>query len=778
MPNLNLTDEFRQDRGLGMIMLINQDIEDRRGLLKDLQVARALYFNQPSASSKLPWPGASDIHLPVVTEKIESTVPKLVNSFWGTEPIVHVRRVAEDFVPEETNQAEQFINWAIESDIPDFYQTTENWFRNTLLDGTATVKIRWDKSWRKAVEVFPLKIMLEAGEPSPADDQVVPDTARPKMAIEFLVEIFGKPDQLSRALLDFERLDDGDDLMGSRWRVEFLEDRRRLECTVRFAESEFVDEVDVYVYRRVLEDNNPCVELMEFEDLIVPYRTSDLQSASRVVHQYWLTVPEIEAKVAEGEWQLTDEDMEMIRAHRTERQEEKEDNDELRRQKDRREGYDTIETREHEIVAPAGVQPYNENHVLVFEVYVCDDVDGDGEPIEVVYQIPYGLRKIARADYLDEVCPHGRRPFVTLKYLPVSDRFYAMGMGELLVDINIEVNTIINNINNNQELINSPFFFYVPAATTVDPQVLEGITPGQGIPIQDINGVIFPKFQQTPLANFSAMDSLLLFADRVTISPMNAGSPQVRNAPRTARGTLAMLSEGNIKTDLLVTRFQRTGWVETVHQVMGLYQRFMPSEKWFYVTGDPEPRRIRQAQIRGRYEYTFTGNTVNTNREVLRTIAQVRYNTIMTHPDYGQDPIARREALRDFLRHWSEGVDIDRLLPALPGQGAYTHPPMRQQEENQAMAMGLAVDVLPSDPDAEHLQVMEQFEGTPAFENLPPEAVAVYALHKRAHMLQLQQKMSSARLEAQGGGDAKNVPTGMTQAEGGTDLNALEGGNV
>ena len=168
--------------------------------------------------------------------------------------------------------------------------------------------------------------------------------------------------------------------------------------------------------------------------------------------------------------------------------------------------------------------------------------------------------------------------------------------------------------------------------------------------------------------------------------------------------------------------------------------------------------------------FGFTGNSVNTNREVLRQISQVRYNTIMTHPDYSQDPHVRREAIKDFLRHWSEGVDIERLIPALPGEGAYEHPPMSQQDENMSLVQGLRVAVLPSDPHPEHLQVMMQFERQPAFEQMPQSSVILWAMHKREHLEQQAAQMNQGQQPA-GAGQGNNI-----QQAGGMELGALEGG--
>jgi hypothetical protein len=789
---IKLTEEFSKERGRQFLRLIKRDIEDRSTRLAKIQLARALYYGD-KAPVQGPWVGASDVHLPVILEKVEGGVPKCVNAFWGMQPIVQVERVPDEFMPEDTDDTELFFDWSLNSDIADLYLTTENWFRNAFLDGISHVKIFWHRKWRRIVEPWSIKKMWDLGDNDHTGTSV--DVPRPKTVLDILTDIFGAPgaNNLQKSLLDFNHdptaekaqqltdlgMDpnspelamvlDGDSGVGTRWNVSFLENRRSLWATVELESSEFVDEVIARVSRRVMEYDAPKVEVVEYEDLIIPFRALDIQSASRVSQQFWLTIEEIERRAAMGEWDLTEQDLENLRANRTVRQEELPNNRNLAEQKDRVTGTTGGDQREETIDLPEGYAPYNENKVLCFEVYTRDHFPGETESTEVIYQIPYALQKVASARYLDEEFPHGRRPFATLKYQPISGRWDAIGLGENLAPLAIEIDTIINHINNSQELINNPFFFFTPAAMSVTPEVLNGIKPGQGVPVSDINGIVFPKFQQEPLANLSALDSLLLFADRVTMSPMNMGSPQVRNAPRTARGTLAMLSEGNIKTDVLITRWQLTGWTEMVQQLFGLYQKRMPDEKWYYVTGStqkPVPKRTTPAQIRGRFQFKFAGNSVNTNREVLRGIAQVRYSTIMTHPDYATDPQVRRNALEDFLRHFGEGTDISRLMPAMPGQGAYTHPPMDQKQENQALSQGIMLEVLPTDNHPDHLRIMEEYEKTPQFDLMAPEAVGVYAVHKRGHLQGMQAALAAGGQMQPG--MANNIPS--------ENLGTLEGG--
>lgn len=776
MPQtIQLNEEVRKSKGEDLMKLIEIDLRDRQWAIAKRQVARNLYHGVSQRNPR--YQGASNIHLPVLEEKVEGMVPKLVNAFHAAEPKVHVKRVESEYNEELTAQNEAFLNWALENDIPNFYHVTESWFRNILLDGVSVLKIYWDQRWRNTVEISGVKVLWRAGSFDLVGQPVEED--RPRFVIEGLAELFpglievepedGAKDPDATSLLD---------AIGSTYQIEFVENRRHFdEVRVEIAESQYVDEVDFYVYRPVLVCNNPKVEVVEYEDLIVPYGTWDLQEAPRATYRYWLTIDQLKAKVADEGWDITEEEFDRLKS--------------VSKGADRKERdpYDRTLSRQRDVSVGESPSPgasaldddeaaFVDGKFMVYEVFCTDDMNEDGYPEEVVYHIPAALKKIARAYYLEEVAPHGRRPFADGHYIRVSDRWYSRSLGEQLTPINIEVDAIVNMVNEAQELINNPFFFYVPHANTVDPEVLEGIAPGQGIPVSDPNAVFFPKFPQEPLANLSAIDSMLLFADRLTIAPQAVGSNQARNAPRTARGTLALLSESGIKTDIVITGLQNGGWRELAHQLHALYAEYGDDEIWYHVTGATEPRKIRKDELRGRYEYSFSGNSVNTNREVKRSIAQVRYQTLIANPLYSQDLNAMLALTKDFLRHFNEGTDVDKLLPKLPGQGG-SHPPMDQRSENKIMADGVVVEALPLDDHIAHIQEIEKFSASPAFEMLPPETVMMIAMHKNQHQQFLQQQLAQGGggVMPQGaGGQANNVPTGMSNAQTQTDLNALEGG--
>jgi hypothetical protein len=769
---IHLSDEEARDKGKELVQLIDADVRDRSGRAAKIKTIRQLYFGQTNRT--LRYPGQVDMHLPVLTEKIEELVPKEMNAFWGSDPHVQAERVSGGGNPDMAKDAETHLNWACDTNIPDLFETMEIWFRNCHLDGTSVVKSwynhakRWTTLRQRAKNRWVAGDMDLANQPVPTD--------RVKVPYEILQDVFGpsvrvtgfsrasgtEPEDYAIVAVagaeDAALTDYDEGLSGLQFEVEFREERRLFTATVTFHETEYMDEVELEIHRQIITKDNVEVDIVSFEDLIVPYRARNLQEAPRVAHQYWMSYKEFEHKRNSEGWNLDETDMTFIKNSVTtsDQHEQRNDERELKTIVDAQIGQDPTGSD----TTTSQLKAYTNQKALVLEVYASDDLDGDGVPEEVIYQIPYGLGKIVHACYLEEEFPHRHRPFAELRDIPQANMFYALSQAEYLAPINIEVNAIINMVHEAQEIINNPWFFYVPAFFTIDPKQIRGLQPGQGIPVADINSVVFPHFPQQPLANLSAVDSLLLFADRLTVSPQVSGSSQVRNAPRTARGTLALLSEAGIKVDQYILAAQKGGWRELMYQIHALYYYFGPEEKYIYVTGNPKPYKIAKHALDGRYEFKFTGNTVNTNREMRRNISFQRYQALITNPLYAMDMRALRNLTLDFLRHNSEGANIDDLLPNPQGMGG-THPPYSQETENQMMMQMVPVGALPTDNHAQHMAAVQMLVRSPIFEQQPTEAVALIGSHFTQHAQLMLAQQQAGRAPIQGGANNQPAPDVM-----------------
>ena len=750
-----LSEEESKEDGREFLAQIDADERARKYWDDWRIVANNLYYGS-GMRYDTHWQGASDIHLPVVTEKVDMVLPRIKMAL-GQD--VQVQRVARDYDPEETRLQEHFINWAREHDIPDFELSLTHWYKNMLLYGCSFLKVYWKQKWRRTEQIHNLKAMAQAGETL---NGYVLNAPQIKFVDNMLDELFGQGRWMYAAPPESG---------SAEFLVDIVEDRRRISnVRVKFEKSDLIDEVRIRVRRRILVQDSPCVDVIEPEHIIMPYRAKKVQTADYVAHRHYMTPDEIIRRADETDeelhWNLTEEDIKKLKDSKKAPtwQRESEPEQRVQEAKDFSAGVSRPDRANDDY-----------NKLPVFEVYTCEDFDEDGDPEEVILQIVPALGKIVHCTYLETVFPHGMRPFCAIRYTQSSDRFYVPGLAVFLAAINIEVNTVINQVNDAQELINNPIFFFRPDGLTIDPKVLQNIPPGTGIPCSDPNSIVFPQWNKAPLANLQALDSMLMFADRMTVTPLTGGSTQMSNSPRMARGTIALLSESNVKLDMLVESIKDEGYKDLLRMLFGLYSSFGPDEKFFWVTGRDKKKRsetVYRQQFAGKYDFILTGTTVNSNPEIRRMVSQNRYAVGSTNPLYASDQMAFQNLLRDFYMHNDEGANIDLILPKLPGQSGQTHVPMTQEDEITAMRLGQPIDILPSDNDAEHLQVLQAFQKSPEFSTLEPHIAASLAHHGRAHAIALQQKMLQAQNQAQlaggaPGGQANNVPTDLGNLEGG-----------
>jgi hypothetical protein len=314
-------------------------------------------------------------------------------------------------------------------------------------------------------------------------------------------------------------------------------------------------------------------------------------------------------------------------------------------------------------------------------------------------------------------------------------------------------------------------------------QLLQGIQPGEGIPVGDVNQIKFPDFAQDPTAMFHAsFETLRGYADTLTFSPSVGGSNNYRNAPRTARGTMALMDAAEEKLGSLVEQSQATSWKEMVTQVISLYGHYVGVDKWYHVTGEADPRRISPKELREQYQYEFSGSLTSVNRDIQRSLLERLYTTARTDPGYQQDPDAANALLRRYIEGFIDVGDAEPLIPKKPGESSMAHPPWDQDTEMHALVAGTHIEVLPIDPHLEHLKFIDTFKKSQVYQALDARGIALIDVHEFGHKQALQQQMQQQQQMAAGGGvgqpqqgiSPEQAAPGVPSLGG--DLSALEGG--
>ena len=219
MPQtIKLSNEEAHRKGLELHELITLDMRDRKPQILKRRFVRETYFGY--RERQLEYGGQSDIHLHLTTEKVENIVPKISNAFWNADPIINATQVGEEYDPEKTEDVQVFLNWAIDSDIDNFYDTFQSWSRNMLVDSVSVLKTYWNREIRNTVVVERAKIAWMVGELDLTNQQVT--EPRLKLPAEILIATVPGLRDFRPEKDDTDGLDE-ELLPGLAYRVDFVD---------------------------------------------------------------------------------------------------------------------------------------------------------------------------------------------------------------------------------------------------------------------------------------------------------------------------------------------------------------------------------------------------------------------------------------------------------------------------------------------------------------------------------------------------------------------------
>ncbi len=715
---------------------------ERGDLLEALTDYREMYYREPggfdATEDEGPYEGAANLHIPLITEKVEMATPKVMSALWRAQPFVNVSRPGgSEFSREQTKNIENFLSWAVRNDIKGFYLTLEGFLRNMFIEGTSFLKIRWERKVRRALETHKLDLYTE--EEGMKIQRPIED---------ILKEIFGLGD-IQQTLYDFEKTSD------STFDVKFTEQGRNFTGRVEIYATDRVDKIGVRVFRDIIERESPVVELVEVEDIVFPFRARSIEDAKWVAHKTWYSYREIQQLVKNGDWHLTRDQLKDLKANS--------------RVVDTDNDFDDQKDNVLGVVGETGRRRTNDdgqidpNKIMVWEIYTEDYVDDDEYPINVVYFMPEITRTIAGMEYMDEIFPHGKRPFVSATYIPVAGRIYGIGMAELLYGINLSIDHTINSVHHAMEITTNPVGFISPMNMAQNGNSTMKLKPGEMVPVMNPRDVYFPQWGQQPLEHYHAtFNQMKGIADGLTFSPSVGGSNNYRNAPRTARGTMALMDAAEEKLATIVEQLQATAWKDLLTQLSALYGKYLPMEKWFKVTGETADRNISPKELRENLLFEFSGSLTSVNRDIQRTLGQQLYQMLSMDPAYQQDPQAMNNLRRMIAELFMPNGDVEAILPTPPGHGGFPHPPWQQDQENRKMATGQFVHVLPVDDHMGHLKDLERFKQTPVYQMLPERIKGHFEHHGQTHEQALQEQMAQQQQVAntKGTGAANQVALG------------------
>ena len=732
----------------------------------DLRLQRIAKYRMWIEPKDWPWENASNLALPDMMEKSLRVQDTLVNATMTQRPVIGAKAVIKENADKESTiddliHAQVFGEQKGEDTVGDLSDAFVN-------DGVFTAFVPWVKEFREVTDV-------QVFEPIP--DELDPGA----YFLSLLQQNF--PDHNSR-------LRDNDE-----WDWLLTNDADRKQASFYTREN---GDVELLVKHEVPVYDGPLIVVKDFEQVIVPARSANLQmpspsnpgGAPHVILVDYPTIDEIK-RLAKKNTDgirfydlITQEDLDSL-----ENISEDDSSAGERKQKDDFQG-ETPNTK------PEGAKSQNTlTRLMCFDTF---DIDGDGIDEDVIFWVLKEHKILLRAKLLTEIYPGSRprRPLVSKPFIPVRGRWTGISLLEIMEGLHDSIKQFFDQTADAGTISNSPFGFY-RASSALKPDIIR-MSPGELYPLQDPKRDIeFPNLgNQAQAFGINMIGLLTNMEERLTmIGDLQLGRvPAGRSsALRTASGMAMLQGQGEERPERILRRFF-SGLSEIWEQIHELNQVFLPEGKKFRLLGmkrkgeDPFQEIADRETIRGKFQFQFSATVLNTNKGILQqslvTMLGTFVNDLML-----QLGIIQPDGIYRLSRDVAEafGLDADKYLDE-PTPGARSKRIFA--EEAVSVIVGDAIpDGEPAEAGGaqEHLQKLVAFSESDDFGHLSPAGVEIFGVylqevHGKAVAEAEQQRLMAAaqRFGQQGGQGQPGAPVqsvpgqdelqGQPELQGGSEL--------
>jgi hypothetical protein len=450
------------------------------------------------------------------------------------------------------------------------------------------------------------------------------------------------------------------------------------------------------------EKDRPCADYVAGPEILVPYRTRDLETARRITHRFWLHLEEIRDRGRRDVYENTDK---ITAAGMTT----------AKAQMPAEETRDKIESQ---------AQRTEDNPNLMLETHKCFQGSKDNKPEEYIFTVDYNSRTLVRATRRTVLLDRGKKVllnyFVHYGFIPNPDGFYTFGLGHFLMTLNEMANTAFNQIFDAGRVSNQPFGFYGRRAGLKRQEIK--LHPGKMIEVEDASQVYFPNMQRLDSALFQVLGNIQQYVERFTsTSDYMAGRESKGTKTPTASGTMAIIEQGMITFNIMTKRLFRSLKKE-LRTMFIMNQLFLPQEKQYVVQEGFEDiafPKVTRDDFNGVRHVIPMGDPSYASKIQRRQEAAEIYGAMLQNPLVGlANPKAQManprflwELTKDFLETYDKKY-LRNFLPKLP------EPMLDPEAENAKFVAGEQTKPQQGEDHVGHLQVHEAFKKSPYYTDL------------------------------------------------------------
>lgn len=389
--------------------------------------------------------------------------------------------------------------------------------------------------------------------------------------------------------------------------------------------------------------------------------------------------------------------------------------------------------------------------VLVrFGPYALKNDDGETADEECVFFVCRSPRLFLGGFRLSDIVWTGKRPIIELHYKKVSNRYYSMGVMEIVRSLSEELDTIHNMRIDVGWATNLPWYFYKEASMFNPAE--HTLRPMKGIPIDDPASVRFPQMQNVTTFYHQEETLLLSLIERVMgVTDLFLGvSPTTGAAARHATGYVGAQQEGMARmSEVLESDAQAFAFLCSL--VYDLDIQYGPEERAFRLAGTSETIAYDKMTrddlwFQGTYDFRIGGSHGAYSQHLQQQRAQAVLAAAAQSPLTNQSLARRWEVEAQYYR--AVGLRTHEIEAIIgPKNAVQQSDPMDQDRENNMMAefaygYGTPAPIHPNDNDLEHVRKTYAFLASDAFNNIGRPNEPAFMQHAMMHQQQQQMKQA------------------------------------
>jgi len=149
LPRLSLSDTEKQRLINHFVFEIDTSESEREAMVDDLIEEIKAYEARPGPQKQHPWPGASNLVVPLIASMVDATFPRLHATIFGASNIITVEEGPEDFA-DHAKAWQFFNNWSMIEEL-NLESVSDSWFLESIIHGTSVVKLTWERLERETL---------------------------------------------------------------------------------------------------------------------------------------------------------------------------------------------------------------------------------------------------------------------------------------------------------------------------------------------------------------------------------------------------------------------------------------------------------------------------------------------------------------------------------------------------------------------------------------------------------------------------------------------------